>query len=182
MRRTVVLIILGFLLTACGPFALKHKMEAVMSSKIVLPDNMLKVYQGNTYPAGDSLDSDLKLIIYVDSLRCSSCFISNIEIFDELFDMQKKHNGVYTPIIMFGSNRIDGLTVPHMLEEMRLAFPVYLDPKNEFLEANPSLAKDQRLHSVLVDGRGKPVMIGNPIDSPKLKGLFEEYLQTISNQ
>ena len=138
MRKTVVLIILGFLLTACGPFALKHKMEAVMSSKIV--------------------------------------------IFDELFDMQKKHNGVYTPIIMFGSNRINGLTVPHMLEEMRLAFPVYLDPKNEFLETNPSLAKDQRLHSVLVDGRGKPVMIGNPIDSPKLKGLFEEYLQTISNQ
>lgn len=54
MRRTVVLIILGFLLTACGLFALKHKMEAVMSSKIVLPDNMLKVYQGNTYPAEEA--------------------------------------------------------------------------------------------------------------------------------
>lgn len=179
MKKFIVLFLSVLFFAACGPFALKHKMEAAMSSKIVLPDNMLKVYQGNTYPIGDSLATGLKLIVYVDSLRCSSCFISRIEIFDELFELQSKYDEAYTPIIMFGSNRIEGLTVPHRLEQMRLDFPVYLDPKNEFLESNPSLAKDQRLHSILVDGDGKPVMIGNPIDNPKLLVLFEEYLEAL---
>ena len=147
-----------------------------MSSEIVLPDNMLKVYGGETYPIGDSLDTDVKMIVYIDSLRCSSCFISRIDVYDELFEIQKKYDGAYTPVIMFGSNILEARTVPHRLEVMRLDFPVYLDPKNEFLVANPALAKDHRLHSILVDGTGKPVMVGNPVDSPKLKGLFEEYL------
>ena len=43
--------------------------------------------------------------IYIISYKAHNAILSYSPIFDELFDMQKNHNGIYTPIIMFGSNR-----------------------------------------------------------------------------
>jgi len=55
---------------------------------------------------------------------------------------------------------------------------VYVDEKNTYLEENPQIPSDYRLHSVFVDGEGRPVFVGDPGWNPKVNELLDSYLDT----
>ncbi len=55
---------------------------------------------------------------------------------------------------------------------------VYADERNSFLKDNPTIPpSDSRLHSLFVDGEGKPVLVGDPALNGRIREIFEDKLK-----
>ena len=74
------------------------------------------------------------------------------------------------------------------LEEFRLqlsvqdiGFPVYVDTYGSFAGENAGIPEDERFHSFLVGGDGRPVFVGNPLGSEKLQDVFQKVLADTKN-
>ena len=69
------------------------------------------------------------------------------------------------------------------LEDVRLqlavqdfSFPVYVDTYGSFARENTGIPEDERFHSFLIGGDGRPVFVGNPLGSEKMQDIFQKVL------
>ena len=81
MRRILLiatLCLLAVALCGCKKARLRAQLKGLLGSTIALPEKISCVYNGGVYPMPDSLRDMAKLIVYIDSTRCSTCEISHL--------------------------------------------------------------------------------------------------------
>ena len=92
MRRVLLILILLLLAvasTGCKKARLRSQLKELMGSTIVLPERITCIDNGETYPMADSLRDRAKLIVYIDSSECTTCRISHIGQYHELFQLSQ---------------------------------------------------------------------------------------------
>lgn len=123
----------------------------------------------------DSLRSVPKFIVYIDSSECTTCRISHIEMYHELFHISEE-NGSFEMMLLLSNVELSGIPVIRYLSDLEIEHPVYVDVNNEFLRLNPVIPEDRRMHAFLTDESGHPLCVGDPVGSEKMLQVFMEVL------
>lgn len=169
--------VLVLTLTGCEEQCLRSRVKKLMTSTVVMPEKVVCIDGGKVFPMPDSLREKAKLIVYVDSSECRSCRLSKIPAYERIIPEAESY-GVEVMILM--ENRtLSGITLAQYLADIDLGIPIYVDEESTFLELNPAANKDVRMHSFLVNRRGTPVLVGDPVMSPGIAELFGRMLRQL---
>ena len=119
----------------------------------------------------EELRSRPKLIIYVDSSECTTCRISHLWEYDELFKMATE-TGLFDMFLMMGNTSFESIPLTRYLSDQDIAHPIFVDNDNLFLSSNPFVPQNTKYHSFLLNERGKQVFIGDPTLSSQMFEAF----------
>lgn len=171
------IILAGLLLstTSCDTLRLRYNLSRIMKGKIVLPDNVRVAFDGEVLSMDDSLRIGPKMIIYIDSTECSMCRLSKLVMYDPLYKLSKESNA-FRLVILIPPQKVQGMDISRIVADMEYGIPVYIDEDNAFLNDNPSIPSDLRLHSFFVDEGGNPIFVGDPVMNPGVYDLLVDYL------
>lgn len=174
MRRVLIFLAALCLLaamTGCKQVRIITKTARLMRSTVTLPEKISCVHEGEIFPMPDSLRAKTKFIVFVDSTSCSKCRISRFVRYGDMFRLSAETQA-FVPILLLSTTKSEQQEIIEHLQQIELPFPVYLDMDHTFAEANPLMTADWRLHSVTVDGTGKVLLPGDPVENGKLMDLF----------
>lgn len=139
------------------------------------PIDMSVCEESSCYEAGvetgyNVRDSAYKLVIYIDSLSCSPCFISHMYEYEEIakeFDSV----GIRT-VFIFEPQQDKEEDVRSSLRQQAYPFLGIVVRNGGFASANPHLPSSSLLHSFLLDERNGVIVVGNPVRNERIKELM----------
>lgn len=160
---------------SCGEKAkIKKTMEVFMASHIVFPNNLQCIYNNQVSQIQiDSLKSR-KLVVYYDSLDCSSCRVSHLMDIYPLYGMSDTCD--FSVITIFSPRERDLTELMIQIKVLNPSIPIYIDVDGSFRWQNQCIPNDKRFNTFLLDENNIPIFIGNPLASKKLKELFRRVL------
>lgn len=168
-------IFISLAMVSCGE---RKKIESMMAdfikTKIVIPNDLECICRREVKTIDLESIKENRLVIYYDSLDCSSCRISHLEENFPLYEMAD--TGSFSLLTIF-SPRVDELEeVRLQLMLINFQFPIYVDVNGSFSRQNASIPSDLRFHNFLVGPDNHPLFVGNPLANDKLFDLFQEVL------
>ena len=142
-----------------------------MKSKVILPERVACVQDGEVFPMPDSLRTKTKFIVFVDSTECGKCRISRFVRYSRMFQLSAETQA-FVPILLLSTTRSEQQEIIEHLQQIELPFPVYLDLDHTYAHDNPAVMVDSRFHAVTVDGNGRVLLPGDPVKNGNLIELF----------
>lgn len=173
MKHLIALALIYFC-TSCSLSYKEHTQEIyhkMISKKIYLPD--IEPYSIGNINENFKFHNRYKIVMYVDSNGCIGCKLQ-LPVW----------NNLISEMDSLTKNRVDVIiyTYPRNKEEMQFILrrdkfnhPIYLDMEDIFNKTN-NLPDDNRFRCFLLDEDNRVILIGNPINNPKIKEL---YIRTI---
>lgn len=176
MGRVRLIILLGLFLCidGCSNNRIRDVLETFLSQEVTFPSTLI-CCSSDTDGVTSLRDSIPKLIIYVDSTQCSSCRVSHLSEYIPLYDDALRSRR-YTLSIILSPPMSEYGHIAHLLELYNYPFPVFLDKSHSFRKENGFIPDDARFHAFLTDQANRPVLVGDPVRSKKIRQLFEPML------
>lgn len=173
--KLILLMFAVFICLSCGETNEKQKELKILQSKSITIPNDLKVFVNGLSIVMDSLfDCELKLIVYADSVECSTCLISKLEQWVHLFDYAKIFNNRLKYYFIFAPSKANEHKVAFALKTRRFEHPLILDYNGNFEKLNPHLPKNKAMHTFLLDKDNNVVLVGSPLVNYDTEKLFME--------
>ena len=174
----IALCFLIFVATGCKKARLRAQLKEMIGATVVLPKKINCIYNGELFPLPDSIRNMPKLIIYVDSVNCTTCVLSKLFQFDHLSELSKE-TGAFLPFVLISPKHNETASIEHYLKEDRLVIPVNIDVETCFRLENPIIPSDDRFHFLFTDKNGKLLWVGNPQSSDRVYSTFSKLIQNI---
>lgn len=178
--KYILIIGVLFCTFSCGEHhRLKLTMSDFLESVIHFPDSLYIVYDGRvTQESFDKLKGSVRynLIMYVDSVSCTSCRISSLNNMLRLYD-QSEDDKRFSVMTIFSPSKEEVQYLEKSLMRLYYPYPIYIDKTHQFSQVN-QLPSDMRLHNFLINQDGNVLFIGNPLENDQLITIF---LSTLSN-
>lgn len=172
----VILGIAVISIVSCSGNKFVTEIERFKGTEIVLPSDMRQVYMNRDTSAINLDNSSVKIVIHIDSLECSSCRIKSLSNYDEVIDFANMFDGGYIPVFIFSPHKDGEIEVMQDLRKALFEYPVFIDCNGSFVENNPTLPSDSRLHTFLIDKNGKVVLCGDPSYNSELWTLYKQII------
>ena len=148
-----------------------------MSNPISLPNNAVISVNGKDSLVTDYFESDYKMVVYADSVGCTSCGISKMHIWEPLMTYAETFKGELKFHFIFSTSKSNNIR--NALKNNSFCYPVLIDEKKEFEKINPHLPKNKSMHSFLLDKNNNVIMVGNPIQNKEIEKLFYQQTQDL---
>ena len=147
------------------------------NKKIIFPDNMIFSSNGQ-----DTLDyivpqSDYKILLYVDSIGCTSCNL-NLNQWSKFITEIDSLTSNQVPVLMFFHPK-DKREIIYLLKRDAITIPVCFDMDDK-LNAINNFPSRKDFQCFLLDKNDKVVGVGNPISNPKVKEMYLEQITSIN--
>ena len=171
-----VSLVIMMLLSSCGKKRFADEILQMQSR----PINMTPCEKAYCYEEGkevnyNSKDSTYKLVIYIDSLSCSPCFVSHmLDYMGTVVDFDSV--GVNT-LFIFEPKGEQKERLVLSLKELAHPIRTIIVPNGKFSSANPHLPSSPMLHSFLLNGNNEVMVVGNPAENAKIKELMLHSLE-----
>ena len=175
MVRVLLIIIILYYCTSCSNVD-KEKIEAEYNvwqgRKIEIPDSITFV-KDIFDTVNINLTKCYKVFSYNDSLGCLNCnlMLSRWNPFIKTIDSLS--HGKIKFINVVGIKNIDMLK--HIVYTNMFHYPLCIDRDDDICKTN-NLSTDYKFRTFLLDENNRVVLIGNPVQNPKIKDL---YIRTI---
>ena len=169
------LILVCFTLSSCSENQkIKKTMIEFMKTEIILPDSMT-VVNGKEVELADlnSLHGN-RMIMYVDSMSCSSCRIRHFTDLLPLYELSDSLKN-FSVMAIFSPEQSKLVDVEMQLELLDFPYPIYVDTRREFAKMN-DIPADKRFHDFMITRDGKVKYVGNPLNSEQLMLVFTNTL------
>lgn len=178
MKKTLLLIASVLpLLYSCQNRALKNDVKNLLSSTITLPQNLPATIDGKDTLLNGFMDTDFKLVVWYDSIGCSSCQISKMFEWEEITAYAQAMREKFNVIFLFTPKKIDQQSLRIALRAHDFKYPVFIDGESVFVRKNPHLSTNKSLHTFLLDKNNQVILVGNPLNNPTLWKLYKEQMQ-----
>ena len=122
-------------------------------------------------------DSELKLVVYMDSMICSPCAIKRMNLWNDLLEDTKKYDGRLSFYFIFSPKKKDESKLRFAFKNTLFDYPVILDNVYEFKKKNPHLPQNSQLHTFLLDKENKVILVGNPLINIKIEEMFYKIIE-----
>jgi hypothetical protein len=121
----------------------------------------------------DLLRRNYKILLYVDSLECSSCRLKLPEWKQLIEESDSIFQGDLGFVLFFQpKNRRDMVNV---FKQANFTYPLFLDINNSINKLN-HFPQQQPYQCFLLDKNNKVLMIGNPALNPKIWDLYKKHI------
>ena len=127
------------------------EMKALQSKEIKLPSKGLVLLQSTELHEVEMNEKALKLVIYTDSVGCTSCAINQINLWDSFIDYANQFNNQLRFYFIFSPVKKDLNSIKLAIANSMFEYPIVLDTLREFEKLNPHLPKNRSFHSFLLD-------------------------------
>ena len=163
------------LLCACNSQKkeLQEKVEKMQSTAINIP------YDRMTRWASDSIKAispwnkaKLKLVHYVDSAACSTCYLHKVASYELLFRMEKLSNNEFYNIFIVNPDKKARKIIEFDFIEKKIPQTIFVDSTNVFIEANPNIPSESMYHTFLLDENNKVILVGNPMLNQQVEDMM----------
>lgn len=183
MRYWVILII-GILVLSCSETDKERITRLVKEwegKEILFPDNIVYTVYGMDTVDYTLPKSSYTIVSYIDSVGCTSCKLQLNRWEAYMHEMDSLLQGDVAFRFIFHPKDKKELT--YLLKRDKFDFPVWIDNVDRFVSMN-SLPQERIFHSFLLNKENKVVAIGDPVQNPKIKALYEKVMtgQIASNR
>ena len=153
---------------------IKKTMIEFMKTEIILPASMT-VVNGKEVELADlnSLHGN-RLIMYVDSMSCSSCRIGHFTDALPLYELSDSLKN-FSVMAIFSPEQSKLVDVEMQLKLLDFPYPIYIDTKREFAMMN-DIPADKRFHDFMISKDGRVKYVGNPLNGEQLMLVFKNTL------
>jgi len=146
------------------------EIEGFLGEEIVLKD-LIPINLPETYSLSDYLSSEYKIIVYIDSMSCSSCLLNKILPWQKYFESIADNSKF---MIIF--NNPDVFHVRDILAEYKIEVPYFLDVSSN-IKKSRNFPQIEVLRTFLLHNN-KVTLVGDPANNKKMMDL---YINTITN-
>lgn len=177
-RIYLVLCIITMFLGGCDrkKSTLSQEILRLQSQKVNIPfDSMLR-FNALSSDASENSLKNYKIVIYTDSVSCSSCSIKRLFNWEPLIDSLQESLSF---IFIFSPQKEDIERVKQTLLTERLSWPVYIDTCSAFDRRNPHIPDNSLMHTFLLNENDSVVLVGNPQSNPRIKELLFNILYNV---
>lgn len=153
--------------------SLKEDVMRLQSKEIHIPFDSMQCFNGIFPSIPNRNNLKYKLVVYTDSLSCSSCSLKRLFYWEPLIDsLQASIDFVF--IFSPKMDEIDRVKETLRLENLNC--PVYIDTCSAFTRANPHIPANELMHTFLLNDKDSVILVGNPKSNPKIKELLFKIL------
>lgn len=148
-------------------------------SYIIFPDNII-CCNNHYHKDFNGTESDLKLLVYIDSIVCNECVLKNILVWHDVVDYIEKHSSIISFIYILSTKKNETEKILQFAQKDPLSYPLYVDTMNIFAEQNIAISK-RGIYIALVNEKDSVILDGDPIANDDMwqqyKKLIEDYEQ-----
>lgn len=144
-----------------------------IDKEIVFPENLKFSIQGKVVSDFSIHDSEYKIVVYVDSMGCTSCKLQLSEWKYYINSMDSiQPNKVQFLFFFFPKN---GRDIYLTLRTEKFKYPICIDTLDILNRLN-HFPFDMQFQTFLLDKNNKVMAIGNPIQNPNIKKLYQNII------
>lgn len=165
------------LLFSCNNYPQKQDMIDIVKEWSGKEIKFPSTFNMDTYiKSKDKAISDYKIFVYIDSIGCSSCKLQLHEWKKFITQLDSISDKDIQFIFILHPKDIREIKIQAKIN--KFDYPLFFDKNNEFDKLN-KFPSDISLQTFLLDQNNKVILLGNPIQNPKIKEL---YLNKILNK
>lgn len=151
---------------ACSNSPATQQIKKLIGQEIRFDDNFELIHGDNDHTTKNPLDSDIKIVTYIDSASCTKCALQILLLWNRrLIEVQ---NDVGFVAVIFPTKK---QIIKTALNEMGISYPLMYDTNKNFISQN-KLNVLARNRSFLLDKNNRIVIVGEPIMNDKLWQLY----------
>ena len=177
----VLLFIMGCcLLAACNSQkrGLEEKIEKLQSKAIEMPYERMACWASDSIKAISPWNkAKLKLVHYVDSVTCSTCYLHKIAANELLFRMEKLSNNEFYNIFIINPDNKAKKRLEMDFNDKLIPQTIFVDSANVFTEVNPNIPSESMYHTFLLDENNKVILVGNPNANEKIGDMLQDVVE-----
>ena len=128
---------------------MENDLERLYSNPVVLCLDSMKCMpmEGTT----DLRMHGLKLVVYSDSLVCSSCKVNELYKWDDLLRKAEAYENLLKIFFVFSPSASNRLALDWLIGTYMPDYPVYVDTLGVFERNNPQIPSNPMMHTFLLD-------------------------------
>ena len=176
IMRTIVGIICIELFTACSESreeAVYRLVKEWTGKEIKFPERSVFTVQGKDTVDFTFHEADYKVLVYVDSVGCTSCKLQ-LDRWKKVMKEMTEETGQDIPFLFFFHPK-DMKELRYLTRRDSFTYPVCFDEKDE-LNALNRFPSDMTFQTFLLDKENRVVSVGNPVLNPKVKELYMKHI------
>jgi len=139
--------------------------------KVIFPENMVFTRYGHDTIGYEIPESDYKILLYIDSVGCTSCKLQLHKWNEFISEVDSLTNHSVPVLFFFHPKPGDRHELTYLLKRDAVAIPVCIDDKDRLNAINRFPSRDD-FQCFLLDKDNKVVYIGNPIYNPYIREMY----------
>lgn len=146
----------------------KKKLESTMKQMQTVPIDI--PYDEMTCWSNDSTKKNMpwttakfKLVHYVDSVQCSTCYLSKKELLEDVLNLESESNGIFSNVFIVepGTKKTAIKLLSDDYTHKLTPQTLFIDTEGAFIKKNPVVPKNEIFHTFLLDENNKVIFVGN---------------------
>ena len=146
--------------------------------EIKFPQGLSCTSMGTDTTCVDLYSDNYKILLYVDSLGCTSCRLKLPELKKIINESDSVFSNPPEFIFFFQPKQKDERELQHILKNNGFRHPVFIDKENEINKLNKFPSKPE-YQCFLLDKNNKVVIVGDPSVN---RGIWDLYKRTITER
>ena len=156
---------------------IKRDVAKMMSQQIRIPINDMQCrFNAKDTIFYDDLTADYKLVVFVDSSECSSCFIDGLYQWNDLITEIKTLNDDVRFIFVIAPKKEQIEDIYLSVDYCGLKQHIYIDTAYAFIRENKYLPKKKELQVFLLNKKNEVILVGNPYKNDKILFLLKKLI------
>lgn len=179
-RKRIAVIIAFFIIGCCLFYScdsqkkeVQNKVEEMQSTAIKIPYERMACWTNDSVSAISIWDiAKLKLVHYVDSAMCSSCFLQKAATDEFLHRMKALPSSEFCNVFIISPGNKTKKKLETDFREKRIPQTIFVDTANVFMELNPNIPGETMYHTFLLDENNKVILVGNPMSNQQVEDMM----------
>lgn len=172
MRFLVLTVYFSLVFISC-----KDNCEQYKGYDIIIPDNIECLTTGADTISSKMRSSQYKYIVFVDSLKCSTCAIKQLPKWLNLVNYATRFPHKISVFFIFETKLELYDFNRKALLHADIYYPIFLDSLSRFRKANPSILNDKKVECIMVDSMNKVLFIGDILKNRQARMEFNNILK-----
>ena len=151
---------------------IKRNIEEMSSAPISVPFDNMKCWTNDSIKeVSPWKHAKIKLVHYIDSANCTSCYLTKIMNVEYLFQKEKESNNDFYNIFIVDprSNKSSLYRLKTQHDNNEIPSTIFIDSCHMFIDTNIKIPKENMYHIFLLDENNNVIFVGNPLANEEMK-------------
>lgn len=170
----ILTLILSYILSACNNSndKMQEKIQQMRSMSISIPYNKMECWSNDYLSSINRYEhTKLKLVHYVDSAQCTTCYLQSVMQDGRLLNMEKQTKNKFVNIFIIEPSPRRKQSLSSDYKNNLLPQVILVDTAHVFMGKN-KLPSETMYHTFLLDENNKIILVGNPLTNKKIEGMI----------